>query len=153
MLNWKQVKEYVEDDNPKPPRRVEKKEEEWKNILTEKQFNITRKAGTDPRSQGKYCKTYEPGLYSCVCCETTLFNADEKFKSGTGWPSFTKPVENNVIKYKTDRSMGMERIEVQCNVCDAHLGHVFPDGPKPTGLRYCLNSTSLKLVETPNNTD
>lgn len=147
MINWKQVKEYASNGNPKPPKRVEKPEEEWKKQLTEEQFSVARKAGTDPRFQGKHCGNYEPGLYSCVCCGTELFNAHEKFKSGTGWPSFTKPIEEDVIKYDKDLSMGMERIEAKCNVCDAHLGHVFPDGPKPTGLRYCLNSTSLQLIE------
>lgn len=147
MLNWKQVQKYVENENPEPPRRVEKSEDEWREQLSKEQFKITRKGGTDRRFKGEYCERYEPGLYNCVCCGTLLFNAGEKFKSGSGWPSFTQPVEENVIKYKRDNGLGMNRIEVQCNVCDGHLGHVFPDGPEPTGLRYCLNSTSLNLAE------
>ncbi|HLR77385.1 MAG TPA: peptide-methionine (R)-S-oxide reductase MsrB [Balneolaceae bacterium] len=145
MLNWKQVNKYVKTGNPEPPKRVEKTEEEWKELLTDKQFKSTRKAATDARFEGEYCKNYEPGLYSCICCGTKLFNAHEKFKSGSGWPSFTQPIEENLIKYKKDSSLGMNRIEAKCNICDAHLGHVFPDGPRPTGLRYCLNSTSLEL--------
>lgn len=147
MINWKQVKEYVENGNPEPPQRVEKSEEEWREELSEEQFKKTRRAKTDTRFQGEYCGNYEPGLYSCVCCGTELFNANEKFKSGSGWPSFTHPLQNDLIKYENDFSMGMKRIEAKCNICDAHLGHVFPDGPEPTGLRYCLNSTALKLQE------
>ncbi len=145
MIDWKQVKKYAANGNLEPPRRVEKSEGEWKEQLTDEQFKTTRKGGTDPRFQGVYCEEHQPGLYSCVCCGTQLFNSGEKFESGSGWPSFTEPLEENVIKYKKDFGLGMKRIEAQCNVCDAHLGHVFPDGPEPTGLRYCLNSTSLEL--------
>src|SRR5699024_5764828 len=106
------------------------------------------KHGTEQAFTGEYCHAYKPGLYACVCCGTKLFDSSNKFKSGTGWPSFTEPVAENVIRYERDRSLLMNRIEVLCNVCDAHLGHVFPDGPEPTGLRYCLNSVSLKLVGT-----
>ncbi len=147
MINWKQVKEYASNGSPEPPRRVEKSEDEWREELTGEQFKITRKAGTDPRFQGEYCEAHEPRLYSCVCCGTELFDSSEKFESGSGWPSFTEPLREDVIKYEKDLGVGMKRIEVQCNVCDAHLGHVFPDGPPPTGLRYCLNSTSLQLEE------
>lgn len=148
MINWKQVKKFAKSGNPEPPRRVEKSNADWKKELTSKQFQITRKSGTDQPFRGEYCEAHAPGLYACVCCATELFNSSEKFESGSGWPSFTEPVEENIIKYRKDFGLGMQRIEAQCNVCDAHLGHVFPDGPEPTGLRYCLNSTSLQLVVT-----
>ncbi len=92
------------------------------------------------------CSLFEPGLYACVCCDTLLFDSEEKFESGTGWPSFTQPFKNNAIAYHSDRSFGMHRVETTCNTCDAHLGHVFPDGPAPSGLRYCINAVSLKKV-------
>jgi peptide-methionine (R)-S-oxide reductase len=147
MIDWKQVNDYAENDNPEPPRHVEKTEAEWKDELTDEQFQTMRKSSTDRPHEGEYCEAHEPGLYACGGCGTELFDASEKFASGTGWPSFTEPVEEDVILYEIDRSMGMNRIEALCNVCDAHLGHVFPDGPKPTGLRYCLNSTSLQLLK------
>jgi peptide-methionine (R)-S-oxide reductase len=146
-LNWKKVQKLAKNENPAPPKRMEKSEEEWKNELSAEQFQTMRKSGTDRPGEGEYCGVYEPGLYSCAGCGTELFDSTEKFKSGTGWPSFTQPVAENVIRYEKDSSFMMTRIEVLCNVCGAHLGHVFPDGPEPTGLRYCLNSTSLKLVE------
>ena len=147
MIDWKQVNQYAGKGNPEPPRRVEKSEQEWKEQLTEEQFRITRKHGTERAGSGEYCEAHQPGLYACICCETELFDSGEKFESRSGWPSFTEPVQDSVIKYTEDHSLGMHRIEVQCNVCDAHLGHVFPDGPEPTGLRYCINSASLNLVE------
>ena len=147
MIDWKQVTRYAGDGSPEPPRRVEKSEEEWKKELTSQQFRVTRRKGTEAPFSGEYCEAHEPGLYACVCCGTELFDSTEKFESGSGWPSFTEPVEDAVIRYEEDRSHGMRRIEVLCNVCDAHLGHVFPDGPEPTGLRYCINSASLQLVE------
>ncbi len=147
MIDWKQVTKFVENANPKPPRRIEKSEQEWKEQLTEEQFRITREHRTERAGTGEYCEAHQPGLYACICCGTELFDSGQKFGSGSGWPSFTEPVEDNAIKYLEDHSLGMHRIEVQCNVCDAHLGHVFPDGPEPTGLRYCVNSASLQLVE------
>ncbi|NGP89444.1 peptide-methionine (R)-S-oxide reductase MsrB [Fodinibius halophilus] len=147
MIDWKQVNEYAGKQNPEPPRRVEKSEEEWKEELTPTQFRVTRKHGTERAGTGEYCEAQQPGLYACVCCGTELFDSSGKFKSGSGWPSFAKPVQGNAIRYVEDLSHGMHRIEVLCNVCDAHLGHVFPDGPQPTGLRYCVNSASLQLVE------
>jgi peptide-methionine (R)-S-oxide reductase len=147
MIDWKQVNRYAAKGNPAPPRRVEKSAEEWKQQLTSEQYQVTREHGTEQPFSGEYCEAHQPGLYACVCCGTELFDSQEKFESRSGWPSFTEPVEDNVIRYKEDFSYGMHRIEVLCNVCDAHLGHVFPDGPEPTGLRYCINSASLKLME------
>lgn len=143
-LNWNQVMNFATTGNPKPERRVEKTEEEWKKQLTEEEYYITRKKGTEARFSGEHCSIYEPGLYVCTCCDTELFDSTEKFDSGTGWPSFTQPVKENAVKYHKDTSFGMVRIEAMCNVCDAHLGHIFPDGPAPSRLRYCINSLSLK---------
>ena len=147
MIDWKQVNEYAGKGNPEPPKRIEKSDKEWKEELTDEQFYVTRKHGTERAGTGEYCESHQPGLYACVCCGTELFDSTQKFESGSGWPSFGEPVRNNVVKYKEDYSHGMQRIEVLCNVCDAHLGHVFPDGPKPTGLRYCVNSASLQLID------
>ncbi|SDL52213.1 peptide-methionine (R)-S-oxide reductase MsrB [Pedobacter antarcticus] len=143
MLNWDNVIDLADNGNHAPERRVEKTEEEWKAQLTAEQFYVTRKHGTEASFSHELCTSYDAGLYSCVCCNTLLFDSTEKFESGTGWPSFTQPVQENRVKYIKDGSYGMVRIEAQCNVCDAHLGHVFPDGPKPSGLRYCMNGESL----------
>lgn len=143
MLNWNNVIAFATNGNPAPDRRVEKSEEEWKAQLTAEQFYVTRKHGTEASFSHDLCRSYDPGLYSCVCCNTLLFDSTEKFDSGTGWPSFTQPVKENGVKYIKDSSFGMVRIEAQCNVCDAHLGHVFPDGPAPSGLRYCMNGEAL----------
>jgi methionine-R-sulfoxide reductase len=147
MIDWKQVEEYAKNGSPQPPKRVEKSAEEWKQELTGEEFQVARKHGTERAGTGEYCEAQEPGLYACVWCGTDLFDSSEKFGSGSGWPSFTEPVQDNVIRYENDRSLMMNRVEVLCSVCDAHLGHVFPDGPEPTGLRYCVNSASLELVK------
>jgi len=150
MINWLDVIKYARKGNLTPPRRVIKSDEEWKALLTDEEYRITRQKGTERAGTGAYCQAFESSLYGCRCCGTWLFDSREKFESGTGWPSFTQPVTPNVIKYEEDTSYGMRRVEVMCNVCDAHLGHVFPDGPMPSGLRYCINSASLRKVETDN---
>ncbi|GIV34406.1 MAG: peptide-methionine (R)-S-oxide reductase [Chitinophagales bacterium] len=144
-MNWNDVIHYVTHGSPSAERRVEKSDEEWKKMLSPEEYRITRQKGTERAFSGEYCEAHEPGLYACRCCGTILFDSRLKFDSGSGWPSFTEPVKDNVIKYQKDTSYGMTRVEVMCNVCDAHLGHVFPDGPPPTGLRYCINSASIRL--------
>lgn len=144
-MNWSDVLDYTKK-SPAADRQVRKTNEEWKSLLTPEQFRVTRQHGTEAPFSGEYCESHSPGVYACVCCETPLFDSTLKFDSGTGWPSFTEPVKDNVIYYKMDQSYGMKRVEVLCNVCEAHLGHVFPDGPRPTGLRFCINSASLKKI-------
>ncbi len=146
ILKWNDIIRFTVDGNPEPDKRVEKSDEEWKRLLTAEQYRITRLKGTERPGTGEYCSIHEPGVYCCVCCGTLLFDSSIKFESGTGWPSFTQPVKENAVKYKKDTSYGMMRVEVLCNTCDAHLGHVFPDGPKPGGLRYCINSAAIKLL-------
>ncbi len=125
--------------------KVRKSEAEWREILTPEQFRVARKKGTERAFTGEYWNTKEPGIYRCACCGTPLFSSETKFDSGSGWPSFSEPMDTEAIREETDRSFSMTRTEVLCDTCDAHLGHVFPDGPEPTGLRYCLNSASLRL--------
>jgi methionine-R-sulfoxide reductase len=143
MLKWNDVLALAKNGNAKPVTKVIKSEAEWAELLTPEQFRVTRKHGTERPFTGEYCESFEPGLYGCVCCRNSLFDSKEKFESGTGWPSFTQPLAENSIKYIVDHSFGMIRVETLCNVCDAHLGHVFPDGPPPSGLRYCMNSAAL----------
>jgi len=125
--------------------KVRKTDAEWKEILTPEQFQVTRRKGTERAYTGAYWNTKERGTYRCVCCGAPLFSSETKFDSGTGWPSFSKPVEPEAVREETDQSFFMRRTEVLCHSCDAHLGHVFPDGPEPSGLRYCLNSAALRL--------
>ncbi len=147
MIDWNKSIELAKKGNHKPPRRVEKTEAQWKDQLSPEEFRVTRQHGTERAFSSDMCTAFEPGKYACLCCNTLLFDSAEKFDSGTGWPSFSQPVKEDVIAYHVDNSFGMQRVEVTCNVCDAHLGHVFPDGPKPSGLRYCVNAVSLKKRE------
>ena len=128
---------------------TEKKIDEkyWKDKLSSEQFHVTRKGGTERPFSGKFLNNKENGIYVCVCCETELFHSDKKYNSNSGWPSFTEPLSDNLIKSLEDRSHFMVRTEVRCNNCDAHLGHVFPDGPGQNGLRYCINSLSLDFTK------
>ena len=133
MLSWKDVMRFVKEGNPKPPRVVERSEDEWRGLLTPEQFHVTRQRGTERPFSSEMCGLFEPGDYACVCCGTPLFQAGGKFDSGTGWPSFTHPMSEDAVAYHGDASHGMVRVETTCNVCGAHLGHVFPDGPPPSG--------------------
>lgn len=147
MLSWKEVLQFLKKGNPEPDNVVVKTDQEWRRQLSDEAYQITRKAGTEVPFSSEMCSVFEPGLYACVCCNTLLFDANQKFESGTGWPSFTQPIKQNAIAYHKDNSHGVIRVEVTCNICQAHLGHVFPDGPQPSGLRYCINALALTKVK------
>ena len=147
MLQWSDILTIAKRGNPRPPSRVERSDAEWRDRLSPQTYQVTRGKGTEAPFSSEMCSLFEPGRYACVCCDTLLFDSGDKFESGTGWPSFTQPVAANVIAYHADDSYGMRRVETTCNVCDAHLGHVFPDGPAPRGLRYCINAVALRKVE------
>jgi len=125
--------------------KIQKSDSEWKKELTPEQYEVCRMKGTERAFTGEYYKTKEPGVYKCIACGNELSDSDTKFDSGTGWPSFYQPIDRENVQTEDDASYGMHRTEVTCSKCGAHLGHVFPDGPRPTGLRYCINSVSLKL--------
>lgn len=143
-LTWKGVLQLVDQGNSPPPRRMELTAAQWRERLTPEQFQITRLKGTEGAHSSSMCSLFAPGLYRCVCCATDLFDASTKYDSKSGWPSFTQAISVGVVAYHGDRSHGMLRVETTCNVCDAHLGHVFQDGPAPSGLRYCINALALE---------
>ncbi len=147
MLTWNDVIQLATKGNLKPTREINHTEEEWKRLLTAEQYYITRQKGTERPFSGELCHAHSPGRYRCICCDELLFDSTEKFESSSGWPSFTQPAHAQAIQYVKDTSHGMIRVEVLCNVCKAHLGHVFQDGPPPSGLRYCINSVSIRLEE------
>ncbi|QDA61480.1 peptide-methionine (R)-S-oxide reductase MsrB [Hymenobacter jejuensis] len=148
MLRLKDILYFAKYSNPEPPRRVEQSEEAWQAQLTPAQFRVLRQKATESPYRNAYCRSYEPGVYACAGCGSLLFNSTEKYRAISGWPSFTQPIAKNAIRYAFDDGHGMQRIEALCNVCEGHLGHVFPDGPEPSGLRYCINSESLlRLAE------
>ncbi len=146
-LTWNQVVERARRGNVSPPRRIEKSDAEWRAVLTREQYDVARRKGTEPRFSSELCGLFAPGHYHCIGCDTPLFDSASKFDSGTGWPSFTAPLAPNVVAYRLDPSHGSEGVEANCNVCDTHLGHVFPDGPLPTGLRFCINAVSLRKAK------
>jgi peptide-methionine (R)-S-oxide reductase len=146
MMDWNDVVRIVREGNPAPPRREVRTEEEWRARLAPDAYQVARLKGTERAFSSEMCSLFTPGLYACACCGTELFDSASKFESGTGWPSFTAPVADAVVGYHLDSSHGMQRVETTCNVCDAHLGHVFPDGPPPSGLRFCINALALEKV-------
>jgi len=147
MLNWNDIIKFASKGNPEAPRKVVKTDAEWKAVLDPDVYAIARKKGTERAHSSEMCNLFEPGIYACACCETPLFDSSVKFQSGTGWPSFTQPVDVANVAYIKDVSYGMVRVEAICNICEAHLGHVFPDGPAPSGLRYCINALSLEKIK------
>ena len=143
-LRWKDVLIFATYGNPEPARRVAHSEAEWAQLLPPERFRVLRQHATEPPYRNAYCHAYEPGEYVCAGCGAVLFQAAEKYHAISGWPSFRQPSAHGAICYLFDEGFGMQRIEARCNGCEGHLGHVFPDGPEPGGLRYCINSASLR---------
>ncbi len=145
-LNWNSAIALAKGGENPPPRRDERTQDEWRSVLSSEQYQVMRLKGTERPFSNEMCSLFKPGRYACAGCGTELFDSASKFESGTGWPSFGEPVADGVVGYHLDTSHGMQRVEATCNVCDAHLGHVFPDGPAPSGLRYCMNAVSLEKL-------
>lgn len=146
MLTWNDVVQRAAKGNPPPPDKVVKSDSDWRSLLSPDAYQVTRLAATERPFSSEMCSLFQPGRYACICCGAPLFDSDNKFDSGTGWPSFTQPVQADAVAYRADRSHGMIRVEAVCNRCDAHLGHVFEDGPPPSGLRYCMNALALEKI-------
>ena len=144
MLTWESIQTLVTEGNLAPDKRLVKTGAQWKSLLPEDVYYVTRNAGTERPFSSPMCTHFEAGIYACICCDTLLFDSTVKVDSGTGWPSFTQPIKENAIAYYLDDSLDRSRVEITCNSCDAHLGHVFPDGPAPSKLRYCVNALSLQ---------
>ena len=145
-MNWNDIIRLARGEANPAPRRDERSEEEWRDALMPDQYEVLRLKGTERAFSSEMCSLFGPGRYACAGCGTELFDSQTKFESGTGWPSFAEPVAEGVVGYHLDESHGMQRVEALCNVCDGHLGHVFPDGPAPSGLRYCMNALSLEKI-------
>ena len=147
MLAWIDVLYYARYSNPEPNKRLDRTEEEWKACLSPAQYHCMREKGTERAFRNAYCRSFESGVYVCVGCRSPLFDSDEKSHKLSGWPSFRQPIAKGAMKYAFDTSHNMRRVEVMCSVCDSHLGHVFPEGPEPAGLRYCINSESIDRID------
>lgn len=146
MLKWKDILKLSRDGNLEPDHKVQRSVRAWREILDDEVFAVTRLSATERPFSSEMCGAFTPGRYACVCCTQVLFDSGQKFESSSGWPSFDQPLAPNAISYFSDESHGMQRIEVKCNVCDAHLGHVFPDGKTESVLRYCINGKAIQFL-------
>lgn len=143
-LSWEHILYLAKNKNPSPEKTLIKSDAEWRKLLSADVYSVTRLKGTERPFSSELCTSFKKGLYACACCEELLFDSSKKFDSGTGWPSFNAPINDSSIAYLHDKSHGMDRIEAICNCCKAHLGHVFPDGPPPSSIRFCINALALK---------